>query len=180
MKIYAYIDEQKNIVGISSIYQTSGDFTVGMKEFIAQSKKSVDEALLDYARLTMPLIDRTLEDGSVISEPANYDVVIMDTSDLPSGKGLKYDSSFRWALKYQNKKVVVDLPKAREIHLTRLRGKRNKQLQELDIETMKNISNPTKLAEIEKQKQTLRDLPQALQAQLENCKTTEEIKKVSF
>ncbi len=58
--------------------------------------------------------------------------------------------------------LAVDMPKARDIHMKRIRAARDQQLEKLDIETIKAVGagDAAKAAEIEAQKQTLRDLPQ--------------------
>lgn len=54
--------------------------------------------------------------------------------------------------------IKVNITKAQEITKDRLRQEREPLLQALDIEFMKNISNPNKLTEIETEKQRLRDI----------------------
>ena len=54
--------------------------------------------------------------------------------------------------------ITIDIPRAQEITKDRLRAERTPLLQALDIEMMKNLSDATKLAEIEAEKQRLRDI----------------------
>lgn len=54
--------------------------------------------------------------------------------------------------------IKVDIPKAQLITKDRLRAERTPLLQALDIEMMKNLSDTAKLAEIEAEKQRLRDI----------------------
>lgn len=54
--------------------------------------------------------------------------------------------------------IKIDIPKAQEITKDRLRAERTPLLQALDIEMMKNLSDTEKLAEIEAEKQRLRDI----------------------
>ena len=58
--------------------------------------------------------------------------------------------------------LAVDMVKARSIHMGRIRGARDAELERLDLETIKAVGSgdAAKLAEIEAQKRTLRDLPQ--------------------
>lgn len=72
------------------------------------------------------------------------------------------DRTFRDAWTLSQGKIVIDQKKAREIHLNRIRAERDIKLKELDVETMRHLSNPEKLKEIEEQKQKLRDLPQEI------------------
>lgn len=54
--------------------------------------------------------------------------------------------------------IKIDMNKAKDITKDRLRAEREPLLQALDIEVMKNITDATKLAEIEVEKQRLRDI----------------------
>lgn len=54
--------------------------------------------------------------------------------------------------------IVVNFDKAKDITKERLREERKPLLEALDIEMMKNWGNQEKLAEIDAQKQILRDV----------------------
>ena len=54
--------------------------------------------------------------------------------------------------------IKIDIPKAQLITKDRLRAERTPLLQALDIEMMKNLSDTAKLAEIEAEKQRLREI----------------------
>jgi hypothetical protein len=71
--------------------------------------------------------------------------------------------------------IKIDIPKAQLITKDRLRAERTPLLQALDIEMMKNLSDATKLAEIEAEKQRLRDITLVV----DTLKTIEELKNVS-
>ena len=71
--------------------------------------------------------------------------------------------------------IIVDITKAQEITRERLRAERTPLLQALDIEVMKNITDATKLAEIEAEKQRLRDITNVV----DGLETVEELKAVS-
>lgn len=70
--------------------------------------------------------------------------------------------------------IKIDIPKAQEITKDRLRAERKPLLESLDVEVMKNITNPTKLAEIEKEKQRLRDITKVV----DGLMTVDELKAV--
>ena len=72
--------------------------------------------------------------------------------------------------------IKIDIPKAKEITKNRLRAEREPLLQALDIEVMKNLSDATKLAEIEAEKQRLRDITLVV----DTLETVEELKSVSI
>lgn len=71
--------------------------------------------------------------------------------------------------------IKIDIPKAQLITKDRLRVERTPLLQALDIEMMKNLSNTEKLAEIEAEKQRLRDITLVV----DTLTTVEELKAVS-
>lgn len=78
------------------------------------------------------------------------------------------DKTFRDAWVGRSGKIEVDMAKARDVHLDRLRLRRNEKLAELDLETMKG-------REVQGEKQFLRDLPQTFD--LTVYKTPEELKE---
>ena len=71
--------------------------------------------------------------------------------------------------------IKIDIPRAKEITRDRLRTERKPLLEALDIEMMKNLSDATKLLEIEAEKQRLRDITLVV----DTLKTVEELKNVS-
>ncbi len=71
--------------------------------------------------------------------------------------------------------IKIDIPKAQEITKDRLRAERTPLLQALDIEMMKNLSDTAKLAEIEAEKQRLRDITKVV----DTLTTVEELKGVT-
>lgn len=54
--------------------------------------------------------------------------------------------------------ITINIDKAKEITKNRLRAERKPLLDALDVEMMRNWSNQEKLAEIDAQKQILRDI----------------------
>lgn len=72
--------------------------------------------------------------------------------------------------------IQIDIPRAKEITKDRLRAERTPLLQALDIEMMKNLSDTAKLAEIEAEKQRLRDITKVV----DTLDTVEELKSVSI
>lgn len=72
--------------------------------------------------------------------------------------------------------IKIDIPKAQEITKDRLRAERTPLLQALDIEMMKNLSDAAKLAEIEAEKQRLRDITLVV----DTLETVEELKAITL
>ena len=75
------------------------------------------------------------------------DVTEMEEADIPK------DRTFRDAFALNAGRIEVDMPKARTIHMNRIRQARDKELSRLDIEQLKGN-------DVAAAKQALRDLPQ--------------------
>lgn len=92
------------------------------------------------------------------------------------------DRTFRgaWTDTTPELTIDIDMVKAREIHLNRIRIQRNEELSKLDIEAIKaqDMEDATKLAEIRQRKQELRDLPTTLAATLSAANTPDELKAI--
>ena len=89
---------------------------------------------------------KTIEEIAASSVPAGIEYKIVKAADLPQ------DRYFRNAWCIKGRKVVVDMPKARDVHMKEIRKKRNEKMKVLDIETMKGL-------DVQAEKQVLRDLP---------------------
>jgi hypothetical protein len=72
--------------------------------------------------------------------------------------------------------ITININKAKDITKDRLRIERKPQLEALDVEVMRNITNAEKLAEIEAKKQVLRDATN----QVDTMTTVEELKAASL
>ena len=100
---------------------------------------------------------------------SNY--IIVDEDPLLDG-----DRTFRNALRHDGGAFHHDMDKARDIHMGRIRKARDKELSRLDVETMKALgrSDDARRAEVEPQKQVLRDIPQTFE--LLSAKSTDALK----
>lgn len=104
------------------------------------------------------------------------DVTICEDTDIPA------DRTFRnaWTLDPARPKtpVGVDMPKARDIHMTRIREARAPEFARLDGEWMRATgqNDAAEAARIEAERQTLRDLPQTLD--LTAAATADELKAI--
>jgi hypothetical protein len=85
----------------------------------------------------------------------------IDEANIPQ------DKTFRDAWVAEGNKIGVDMEKAREVHLTRLRVRRDEKLAALDIETMMG-------KDVQSEKQVLRDLPKTFD--LSVFKTPDDLK----
>ena len=72
--------------------------------------------------------------------------------------------------------LKVNIEKAKEIKKDMLRVEREPLLTSLDIEVMKNITDSVKLAEIETEKQKLRDIT----TKVDELTTIEELKEATI
>jgi hypothetical protein len=70
--------------------------------------------------------------------------------------------------------ITVNLNKAKEIKKDMVRADRKSMLEALDIELMRNLADPVKVAEIEAKKQALRDA--TAHASIVEATTVEELK----
>ena len=107
--------------------------------------------------------DRHVPDGVA------YEIIDTRTAVMPS------DRIFRNAWKMNSGNVDVDMPKARVIHMEKIRGARDKKLTELDVPYMKALESDdnAKKNTIAAEKQALRDLPETFD--LSACNTPEEL-----
>lgn len=71
--------------------------------------------------------------------------------------------------------ITININKAKEITKDRLRTERKSLLEALDVEVMKNITDSVRLAEIEAEKQRLRDITKIV----DTVSTVEELKGIT-
>ena len=71
--------------------------------------------------------------------------------------------------------ITININKAKEITKDRLRVERKPLLEALDVEVMKNITDSVRLAEIEAEKQRLRDITKIV----DTISTVEELKGIT-
>ena len=72
--------------------------------------------------------------------------------------------------------ITININKAKEITKDRLRVERKPLLEALDVEVMKNITDSVRLAEIEAEKQRLRDITKIV----DTISTVEELKGITW
>ena len=92
------------------------------------------------------------------------------------------DRTFRdaWADTTPELTIDVDMAKARNIHLSRIREQRNVELAKLDVEAIKaqDMGNAETLAQIRARKQELRDLPATLAPTLASAVSVDALKAI--
>lgn len=97
-----------------------------------------------------------------------------DESKVPT------DRTFRAAWVNTDSKLTIDMAKARNIHLDRIRIKRNAELSKLDIQATKaqDMGDTEALTQIRARKQELRDLPATLAPTLASANSTDALKAI--
>jgi hypothetical protein len=109
------------------------------------------------------------------SRPWDYPVIenprIITYDDIPK------DRVFRnaWTDEHPTPTVDVDIEKAKNIHMDRIRVIRNKELEATDKEFIKALSKGEDTTELTAKKQKLRDIPQDIEPTVSNCATVEEL-----
>ena len=114
----------------------------------------VDKAILE--KQFGPMTDEEHEEHVFLRNGLeNKDWQYLNDKDVPSSR------IFRNAWQRNRQVIEVSLPKARTIHMDRLRVLRNKQLQELDVSSIRAIEldDAGALRGIKATKKLLRDMP---------------------
>ncbi len=112
----------------------------------------------------------TIEEVADRSVPSGISYEIVDTSVFPA------DRYFRNAWTQNGASVVIDMPRAREIHRTNIRLARDPKLATLDIEFQRCLEYGEDTSAIVAQKEALRDAPQ--DPAIDTAATPEELKAV--
>lgn len=74
--------------------------------------------------------------------------------------------------------INININKAKEITHNVRREVRAKEFEPLDQEININIANASKVAEIDAQRQSVRDKYATIQTNIDNCSTTDELKVI--
>lgn len=93
-----------------------------------------------------------------------------------SREDIPTDRTFREAWAAGNGAVVVDMPKAREIHLANLRVERNALLEKSDVLVLQAREQSKDEEAIATVRTALRDMPSVIAGELEAIGTPEELK----
>jgi hypothetical protein len=86
------------------------------------------------------------------------------------------DRTYRNAWRLRDGEIVTDMDHARRLHLDAIRHARARVLEQLDRDWMRAMGQgkTDEASKLERQRQTLRDLPETLR--LEDARTTDELK----
>lgn len=116
----------------------------------------------------------TINDVIAKDIPAGITRIVKTTAD-----NITQDRLFRPAWKFTSDtddNLTIDMPKARTIHMERIRRKRNEELVKLDSEQLRHADNPTELQKVKTEKQRLRNIPQTFD--LSSAATPEQLKNL--
>ena len=112
-----------------------------------------------------------------LANPGKY----ISHRDMPD-EVIPADRTFRnaWADTTPELTIDVDMAKARDIHLERIRIKRNAELAKLDVQATKaqDVGDLEALVQIRVRKQELRDLPVTLAPTLASASSVDELKAI--
>ena len=104
--------------------------------------------------------ERQKQAGLSILNPPPLVIHIVDETDLVDAQG-HHAQLFFDAWEWVDSRVEVNMPKARGVHMDKIREVRNKELAKKDIEFMKALeADDGSSTAIAVEKQTLRDIPQ--------------------
>lgn len=118
------------------------------------------------------------EQSEVLYKNHGIKDVYYDSEIIAMNVDVPEDREFRNAWTFTGKKLKVDMKLARELHIGRIRQKRNEALTELDKETMAAISDKEELAKVEKKKQALRDSMDKIESLCDAAETVDELRAV--
>jgi hypothetical protein len=116
--------------------------------------------------LAEAVVRRNIEVGNI---PADGLYWIVEDTDLPGGAVTSENDYFFDCWEWDDG-CKVNMPKARGLHMNKIRAARNKELAKLDVPWMKaaEAGDTSTQSTIATQKQTLRDLPQTFDLTTDN------------
>ena len=103
--------------------------------------------------------------------PERYEILAED-AEIPA------DRSYRNAWACVDGKIVIDMPRARELHRAKLREARAYRMAELDVQFMRALESGGDTADIAAQKQTLRDV--TADPAIDAAETIDQLKAVTL
>lgn len=136
----------------------------------------------------MRIIYEDDDGGVVILEPSawalanGWKLEQILAKDIPEGKSfetienseISSDRTYRDAWKKNGAKIEINMAKARQIHMDRIREVRNKELDKSDKALVREMESGGNLTNLRVARQKLRDIPQTMD--LESAQTTDELK----
>lgn len=161
--------ENARFVSFSVIRFTDPPAVVAEKErLIAAQQRIIAE--LEASKIEEREIDEQVWLDFVIAKdlPAGAPFSTIEHADIPT------DKTYRNAWRKGATGVEVDMPKARLIHMERIRKVRNKELEKSDDELLKALENGGPATPLKTKRQKLRDIPQTFD--LETATTEAELK----
>lgn len=107
-----------------------------------------------FVMIPSPNTKRTFEEILAKSIPDGADFSVVQVDEIPS------DRTFRDAWIKNIDKIQVDMPKARVIHMDRIRRVRDRELKETDVLVTREMEAGGVTAGLKAKRQELRNIPQ--------------------
>lgn len=159
--------------------------------FIELDNKNVEIVVGDENFNIADLEEDTLSEYTIVFPDVEKDIIgkwIKSSRDAVvsirkiNKEEVPSDRTFRDSWQDEGNNISHNMNKAKEIHLKRLRERRNYLLSEKDKEWMKAVGqeNKTEADKIEAERQALRDFPEILKPDLDAAKTIEELKLITL
>lgn len=159
--------------------------------FIELDNKNVEIVVGDENFNIADLEEDTLSEYTIVFPDVKKDIIgkwIKSSRDAVvsirklNKEEVPNDRTFRDSWQDEGNNISHNMNKAKEIHLKRLRERRNYLLSEKDKEWMKAVGqeNKTEADKIEAERQALRDFPEILKPDLDAAKTIEELKLITL
>jgi len=142
-------------------------------------------------KIVIKCVDESVQIMTLVAD-ADFDTALGKWKDAHPNKYISHrempddviptDRTFRdaWADTTPELTIDIDMAKARNIHLDRIRIKRNAELSKLDIQATKaqDIGDAETLTQIRARKQELRDLPATLAPTLASAASVDALKAI--
>lgn len=109
-----------------------------------------------------------------IKEIAKTDILVAEYHICNSDR-VPSDKNFRQAWVYTKKGIDIDMEKARQMHLERIRKVRNSKWPDFDNRYTIAQRDGEDLKKLEKERKTLKNIPQKIEPLIKKAKTPEEL-----
>lgn len=103
--------------------------------------------------------------------PQELEPIVIEEDEIPDNSYIR-----AWVLNNDNKKIEIDMIKARDVVRKRIRFARERHLQKLDVEFQRALETNQNTEEIVNKKQVLRDAPE--DPRIDAAQTVEELESL--
>lgn len=153
------------------------------RRIIVRKPDETVEILIPANEYVQELINNGMTEEEAVDFIKNKDIESgletkkLDVSEISTDR--RYRNCWKWETSKANK-IGIDMVKAKAQFMSKMRETRNKELQETDAEMVRinEIGGPQEISDLKKRRQSLRDIPQNWQAQVDAAVTTEDLDSV--